>query len=480
MAFFKTIRKLFSEKPSKGDSPKKDTQKESNHSKKKTPSYKKRTSDNTQTSDHKKRPHHKKNRHHQKQERHNNKPSNRHPRHTTASSHSQPKKPSGKSFLDFDLDPKLKEKLASLSFTHSTTVQEKAIPLALEGKDVVCSSETGSGKTLAFLLPMIHQFYLNDLDQALVLCPTREIAIQIHKQLLAFNEPEILSAALIIGGTNMGVQKKELANYPKIIIATPGRLLDILQSGLIWLQYTGYVVLDEADRMLDMGFEEDLVKIHKELTGKHQTLFFSATLLPEIKKMINRYTDNYEEITIGKPTTVAKSVDHILVELSESEKEDALLYFARQSRLKSIVFFNTINGTSNMTKVLQKKRIRGVNCIHSKLIQSARERIIQQFKDNTISTLLASDVAARGIDVPNVDMVINFDVPNNKEDYIHRVGRTGRGGHTGIAITFLSKKLESELGNALKVVVISAVYEGIARKKHIKMETMPFVKRALK
>ncbi len=355
-----------------------------------------------------------------------------------------PKKYQGKEFKDLGLHPDLVELLKKSNFTHATEVQEKSMASNIAGKNIFCSSETGSGKTLSFLVPMLHKFYNKEISQALIICPTREIAIQIQKTLNGFKD-ESLTSALVIGGTNIKQQKKDLQEYPKILVATPGRLLDMMNTGLIWLQYTGYVVLDEADRMLDMGFEDELNKICAELTGKHQMILFSATLFPEVKKMAKRLADDFEEIVIGDPTSVAVTIDHVLVEIESHKKQAALKYLMRKNPGKMMVFFNTIRDTSNITRQLMRQRIMDIDCIHSKVVQSAREKIITEFREGEISALLASDVAARGIDIPNVELVVNYDVPNNSEEYIHRVGRTGRAGQTGVAITFYSPKDKKKL-----------------------------------
>lgn len=345
----------------------------------------------------------------------------------------------GKEFKELGLHPKLINSLTESNFTHSTEVQERSLAATLAGKNIFCSSETGSGKTLSFLIPMIHKFYNHEINQALIICPTREIAIQIQKTLDIIKDPS-LTTALVIGGTNMALQKNALKEHPKILVATPGRLLDMLGTGLIWLEYTGYVVLDEADRMLDMGFEDALNRIHAQLTGTYQMVLYSATLFPEIRKLAQRYADNFEEIVIGDPSRVATSVEHVLVELEEHEKFDALKYLIRQNPGKIMVFFNTIRDTDNTTRQLKRQRFANVDCIHSKISQSAREDLINMFREGEINVLLASDVAARGVDIPHVELVINFDVPNNSEEYIHRVGRTGRAGQSGIAITFYAHK----------------------------------------
>ena len=360
----------------------------------------------------------------------------------------RPKKP----FLELELNKKLLNQLKENKFELATEVQEKSIPHTLSGKNIFCSSATGSGKTLSFLLPMIHKFYNKEINQALIVCPTREIAIQIQKNLNLFKDPE-LTNALVIGGTNMEQQKKALQEYPKILIATPGRLLDMLSTGLIWLQYTEYFVLDEADRMLDMGFEEDLNKIHNELSGNHQTVLFSATLFPAVKKMAERYGKDYKEIVIGKPTDVANTIQHLLVDVPYKDKAYALKHLIKRNRSgKTMIFFNTIKETTAITDKLENMGLRNIRCIHSKIDQSKRERIIQNFRNGTTQALLASDVAARGIDVPNVDLVINYDIPNNSEEYIHRVGRTGRAGKNGQAISFYTPKDKQRLEAVEKLI----------------------------
>jgi superfamily II DNA/RNA helicase len=363
----------------------------------------------------------------------------------------KPEKPKGKAFTELGLDPALIENLKKNNFITSTEVQEKSIPIALNGKNIFCSSETGSGKTLAFLIPMIHKFYSNEIHQALIICPTREIAIQTQKTLQSITD-DALTSTLVIGGTNMELQKKALREYPKILVATPGRLLDMLNTGLIWLNYTEYVVLDEADRMLDMGFEPDLINIHSQLPGSQQTLLFSATLFPEIKKIAKRYAETYEEIVIGNPTSVANSVEHVLVEISDHEKFAALKYLISRNSGKMIVFFNTIKETINTTQKLKQQRVPRINCIHSSIDQANRENLINGFRANYFNALLASDIAARGIDIPNVDLVVNFDIPNNSEEYIHRVGRTGRAGKSGIAISFYSNKHKKKLDAIEKLI----------------------------
>jgi superfamily II DNA/RNA helicase len=380
---------------------------------------------------------------------------------------SQPKKPTPKPeprvpFTKLGLDERLLALLKKNNFTDATTIQSKSIPETLKGKNLFCSSETGSGKTLSFLLPMINKFYNKQIDQALILCPTREIAIQTKKVLDLFKD-DIINPGLVIGGTDMFEQKRILKTYPNVLVATPGRLLDMLNTGMIWLEHTQYVVLDEADRMLDMGFEEDLIKIKNQLTGQHQILLYSATLFPEVKKMAAKYASDYTEIKVGNPGSIAGTVEHVLVDISDKEKFHALEHLISNNRGKMIVFFNTIRETDNVNKSLKRRRMRRVDCIHSKRSQETREQLIADFRANKLNVLLASDVAARGIDIPNVELVVNYDLPNNSEEYIHRVGRTGRAGKSGMAISFYSPKDEKYLLSIEKLIKCK-----ITRKKSIR------------
>ena len=254
-----------------------------------------------------------------------------------------------------------------------------------------------------------------------------------------------------------------MRQYPKVLVATPGRLLDMLNTGLIWLNYTEYVVLDEADEMLDMGFEEDLIKIHEQLSGNHQTLLFSATLFPEIKKMAKRYAQDMTEIVIGNPTSVAKSVDHVVVQMDKNDKLFALKHLIYRNKGKMMVFFNTIKETMRVNNQLYRHRIRKVDCIHSKISQDGREALIVDFREGKLNVLLASDIAARGIDIPNVELVVNYDIPHNSEEYIHRVGRTGRGGKSGMAVSFLTHEDTKKLRDVERLI------DGkIKRVKHYK------------
>ena len=287
---------------------------------------------------------------------------------------------------------------------------------------------------------MLECFLSGRLHQALILTPTREIAIQIQKLLERLAHPLGFHSGLVIGGTDMQGQKDSLRDYPPILVATPGRLIDMMGNGLIWLEYTQFVVLDEADRMLDMGFEQELIKIHDELPSDQQILLFTATLLASVEKVALNYAKEYEKVIIGDRMAAAKNVNHSMIRLDLHKKYPALKKLLKENRGKIIVFFNTIRGVKEFTSKLRKDRFREVDCIHSGREQEERQQTISALKDGKKRILLATDVAARGIDIPKVELIINYDVPNNPEEYIHRIGRTGRAGHTGEAKMFVAPK----------------------------------------
>lgn len=374
-----------------------------------------------------------------------------HPKQSRKSSQVKQNQSKKITFSELGLCESLEQLLNQNQFTKPTQVQTLSIPPALLGKNIFCSSQTGSGKTLSFLLPMINQLIQKKIDQALIICPTREIAIQIQKVLRLFPH-DLIHDALVIGGTNIESQKEALRQYPNVLIATPGRLVDMLSTGLIWLNQTNYVVLDEADRMLDMGFEEDLNAIQAELSGSQQTLLFSATMFPRIRKIANRYATDYTEIKIGNPRRIAGTVDHVLLQVHSEKKLSELTYIISRNRGKVIVFFNSIKETDRINSLLRRRFRNRVDCIHSKCDQSIRERLIKDFRTGEFNVLLATDVAARGIDVPKVDLVINYDLPFNSEEYIHRVGRTGRAGRSGRAISFVSHRDKQQLQGIEKLI----------------------------
>jgi ATP-dependent RNA helicase DeaD len=344
-----------------------------------------------------------------------------------------------KNFNEAGLPLPLIHRLEQIGFTTPTPIQEKAVPAALEGSDILGSAQTGTGKTGAFGIPLITNLMNNSRGTALVLLPTRELATQVLKALQQFSSAKSqISSALLIGGEDMRRQITQLRSNPRLIVGTPGRINDHLTRGTLKLHDTNFLVLDEVDRMLDMGFGIQLDAIAKFLTApKRQTLMFSATMPPNIQKLAAKYLKNPVRISVGSehaPTTQIKQEN---VKLSESEKFPRLLEELDSREGSIIVFIKTKHGADAMAQKLRKVGHK-VNALHGDLRQNKRSQVIEGFRKQNYRILIATDVAARGLDIPHIQHVINHDLPQCPEDYIHRIGRTGRAGATGEALNFLS------------------------------------------
>ena len=344
-----------------------------------------------------------------------------------------------KKFNEAGLPLPLIHRLEQIGFTTPTPIQEKAVPAALEGSDILGSAQTGTGKTGAFGIPLITNLMNNSRGTALVLLPTRELATQVLKALQQFSSAKSqISSALLIGGEDMRRQITQLRSNPRLIVGTPGRINDHLTRGTLKLHDTNFLVLDEVDRMLDMGFGIQLDAIAKFLTApKRQTLMFSATMPPNIQKLAAKYLKNPVRISVGSehaPTTQIKQEN---VKLSESEKFPRLLEELDSREGSIIVFIKTKHGADAMAQKLRKVGHK-VNALHGDLRQNKRSQVIEGFRKQNYRILIATDVAARGLDIPHIQHVINHDLPQCPEDYIHRIGRTGRAGATGEALNFLS------------------------------------------
>jgi len=344
-----------------------------------------------------------------------------------------------KKFNEAGLPLPLIHRLEQIGFTTPTPIQEKAVPAALEGSDILGSAQTGTGKTGAFGIPLITNLMNNSRGTALVLLPTRELATQVLKALQQFSSAKSqISSALLIGGEDMRRQITQLRSNPRLIVGTPGRINDHLTRGTLKLHDTNFLVLDEVDRMLDMGFGIQLDAIAKFLTApKRQTLMFSATMPPNIQKLAAKYLKNPVRISVGSehaPTTQIKQEN---VNLSESEKFPRLLEELDSREGSIIVFIKTKHGADAMAQKLRKVGHK-VNALHGDLRQNKRSQVIEGFRKQNYRILIATDVAARGLDIPHIQHVINHDLPQCPEDYIHRIGRTGRAGATGEALNFLS------------------------------------------
>jgi superfamily II DNA/RNA helicase len=365
-------------------------------------------------------------------------------------------------FKEFGLDESLLEGIEASGYEIATPVQEQVIPLILDGKDIIASAQTGTGKTAAFLLPIINRLLASrheDTVNALVIVPTRELAVQIAQNLegLAYFTP-ISSIAVYGGGdgSNFSTEKQALSRGADVVICTPGRMIAHLNMGYVRLTGLQYLVLDEADRMLDMGFYDDIMKIISFLPLKRQNLLFSATMPVKIRDLARKILHEPAEINIALSKPPAKIVQEAFV-VYEAQKIPLVKWLLKSTNLKStLIFCSKKHNVKQLTMELKRSRF-NVKEIHSDLEQSAREEVLIEFKSRRLPILVATDILSRGIDIDNIEMVINYDVPNDGEDYIHRIGRTARAETDGIACTFISEKeqgkfrrIEELLGGPVK------------------------------
>lgn len=344
-------------------------------------------------------------------------------------------------FTDFKLTDSLIAGLNDVNFTEPTPVQEKSIPVVLEGKDLISTAQTGTGKTGAFVIPIMDRILSSKREgvKALILSPTRELATQIDEQIFAIGYHASISSATVIGGSDFAVQAKALKAGVDIIVATPGRLMDQHKVMSIDFSNLEYLVLDEADRMLDMGFLPDIKKIISWLPQKRQTLLFSATMPAEIERLASSIMKSPEmvEIERSKPS---KSVEQRAYALLSNQKIPLVKGIFNELEWEScIIFTSTKKGTDELQRLLKKEGIKAQS-IHGDRSQDERNKALNAFKNGQVPVIVATDVLARGIDIKGVSIIINYDVPNNTDDYIHRIGRTGRYDKSGIAITFVTRR----------------------------------------
>jgi ATP-dependent RNA helicase DeaD len=333
----------------------------------------------------------------------------------------------------------LLDSLKAMNFEKPTPIQEQTIPHALKGNDVLGSAQTGTGKTAAFGIPLVSHLINNTTESALVLAPTRELALQVHtalKQILG-TESRIKSA-LLIGGDSLPKQIKELKQRPRLLVGTPGRVNDHLERGTLMLAKASFLVLDEMDRMLDMGFSVQIDSIIKYLPQKRQTLMFSATLPDAIERLAGSYLKEAVRISVGSTAAPADKVKQEIVRLSPGEKYTALKEQLDNHEQTVIVFVKTKLGADKMAKLLAEDGYEA-HALHGDLRQARRERLVRAFRQQRFRVMVATDVAARGLDISHIGYVINYDLPQCPEDYIHRIGRTGRAGAEGVAVSFLTK-----------------------------------------
>jgi len=343
--------------------------------------------------------------------------------------------------------------LQDLQYNEPTPIQKKCIPLILEGRDVIGAAQTGTGKTGAFVIPLMQKIINQEKDhtQALILSPTRELAQQIEEQIFALGYHTGISSATVTGGSDYGTQVKAIRAGVDIIVATPGRLIDQMKVLSLDFSHLQYLVLDEADRMLDMGFLPDVMKIVKQLPKKRQTMLFSATMADEVQKVVDKVMNKPAEVEIevSKP---AEGVDQQIYFVHPKEKLKLFEQLFDADKYESaIVFTATKRGTDQLEHMLKKRDVKAVS-MHGDRDQQERNVALRKFKNKSHPVMVATDVLSRGIDIDDVSLIVNFDVPNNPEDYIHRIGRTGRYNKSGTAITFVSNK-DKKYYYAIKKVV---------------------------
>lgn len=344
------------------------------------------------------------------------------------------------------IDPIIKA-LEKEGYTSPTPIQEQAIPILLRRKDLLGCAQTGTGKTAAFAIPILQHLYLdrfkdNEFNKikALIVTPTRELAIQIGESFTTYGKFTNIRNTVIFGGVKQGKQTKALKAGVDILVATPGRLLDLIQQRIITLNDIKYFVLDEADHMLDMGFIHDIRKIIVKLPKERQSLFFSATMPPDIVDLSKSILGNFERVTVKPEQATAEKVSQSIYFVSKANKTNLLIHLLQAEASDNVlVFSRTKHGANKIVKLLAKADI-NAEAIHGNKSQNARQKALTNFKNGDTRVLVATDIAARGIDVVELSIVINYDLPNVAETYVHRIGRTGRAGMSGIAISFCDKE----------------------------------------
>ena len=364
-------------------------------------------------------------------------------------------------FSDLGLCPELSQAVADLGYTAPTPIQEKSIPYVLMGRDILGSAQTGTGKTASFTLPMIEILASGRakarLPRSLILAPTRELAAQVADSFEKFSTYHKLSMALLIGGVSFADQNAALDKGVDVLIATPGRLLDHFERGKVLLTDVKILVIDEADRMLDMGFIPDVERIVGLLPPLRQTLFFSATLSDDIKKLSDKFVSNPKVIEVAPPASTADTVAQHLVWTSPRGKREALRDLLRSEDVKNaVIFCNRKRDISTLVTSLKRHEFSAV-ALHGDMTQSARLEALQRFKDGEVPLMIASDVAARGLDIAGLSHVFNFDVPGNAEDYVHRIGRTGRAGKSGRAFTIAAGEDDRKYVGAIEKLIGKAI-----------------------
>ncbi|MDV7186398.1 DEAD/DEAH box helicase [Lutibacter sp. TH_r2] len=356
------------------------------------------------------------------------------------------------------IDPILKA-LNNEGYTHPTPIQEQSIPILLNRKDLLGCAQTGTGKTAAFTIPILQHLYNSKEDykgkrkiRSLIVTPTRELAIQIAESITTYGKHTGIKNTVIFGGVKQGSQTDALRRGTDILVATPGRLLDLISQGFITLKDVKYFVLDEADQMLDMGFIHDIKKIIAKLPFKRQSLFFSATMPKAIVELSSKILGNPEKVTIKPKQATAEKVEQAIYFVSKPNKTKLLIHIIEENPNTSVlVFSRTKHGSDKIVRQLGKANIKAA-AIHGNKSQGARQRALGNFKKGELNVLIATDIAARGIDVEELSLVINYDLPNIPETYVHRIGRTGRAKASGIALSFCNNEEKAFLKDIQKLI----------------------------
>jgi ATP-dependent RNA helicase DeaD len=365
-------------------------------------------------------------------------------------------------FNDFDISEETRKAISAMGFEEATPIQEKAIPIALEGKDLIGQAQTGTGKTTAFGIPMIEKIQKDvGTVQGIVLAPTRELAVQVAEELNRIGAKKGVFTLPIYGGQDINRQIRALKKRPQIISATPGRLIDHITRRTIRLNHIHTVILDEADEMLNMGFIEEIEQILQEITSEHQTMLFSATMPPKIEALARKFMKDPELIRIKAKELTVKNIEQHYIDVPEKQKFDVLTRLLDiQSPELAIVFGRTKKRVDELTEGL-KKRGYSAEGIHGDLSQAKRDHVIRLFKEQTIDIMVATDVAARGLDISGVTHVYNFDIPQDPESYVHRIGRTGRAGNKGLSVTFVTPREIDHLRTIEKVTKTKIIRKSI-------------------
>jgi len=369
-------------------------------------------------------------------------------------------------FNDLNLLKNIQQALTEEGYESPTPIQQQAIPIILEGTDLVGCAQTGTGKTAAFAIPIINSLHRlvgsstkRKLIRTLVVTPTRELAIQIDESFNTYGKYTNIRSMVIFGGVSQVPQVDQLKKGIDILIATPGRLLDLHKQGFIDLDHLHFLVLDEADQMLDMGFINDVKKIVKLTPDNRQTLLFSATMPMAIRELADTFLTKPKYVSVDPVSSTAEKVNQKIYFVGKEDKRKLLYHIIRNDKIENVlVFTRTKHGADNVVKALKKNGVTA-EAIHGDKSQNARQRVLEAFKNKEISVLVATDIAARGIDIESLPYVINFDIPNISETYVHRIGRTGRAGNTGLAISFCAKDEQPYWKDIEKLIKISVKIE---------------------